>query len=645
MSYEVLRGIGFENFRVFEQKVMFDFAPLTVLTGTNSSGKSSIINGIKLIDESFKGIKVSDNLEEFELDSLFNIEINASEMMRRYGTLEKYINHSGRDKGENSFKFSIPIQLQYIKEKVIITYTIQVEENEQKTGKIQAIEMQLIDGEIPLLKIEKRNNKYHIKNDLSAFIHTLIHTKEFLSGPSNFETVDTLRAVVEEIKKGHFYDFSFLWAEDQKDIEIFIYALKKFYGAGNRESLKQLNTDIIDIISAIEWEEEKVKNIIYYKYKRSSRKNTGLSLLDAALRYHDNSSAVPTSPYRSVIVGRSETEYDKLSLEKIENMNDKSAFINYLFKMIAAKKSYHSYRGRELFQEPDQVMEDLKILWSRKTKKIEIKSFEPNDVEKYFYEYFLFPNINLLKKVFLLFAAIESVSTERSSTKGIKSILDNDDFSRLMKRRFSASGLEKEAFNKLDRFLNKWLQEFKVAERIKFGKDKDYDTFKVKLLKNGKWMMLSDEGFGVSQVLPVILSCCPIIHWNYEYGEPFQDNEPKLVLIEEPETNLHPALQSKLADMFMDAVKTFNIRFVIETHSEYLIRKLQYLTGKGDIKPKQTVIYYFYPPTEVPSGEKQVKKININEDGSLTDDFGTGFFDEATNWKFELLALKNHQRN
>jgi predicted ATPase len=185
------------------------------------------------------------------------------------------------------------------------------------------------------------------------------------------------------------------------------------------------------------------------------------------------------------------------------------------------------------------------------------------------------------------------------------------------------------------------LQQFKIAEKIKFVKDKDYDTFKVKLLKNGKWMMLSDEGFGVSQVLPVILSCCPIIDWNYEFDEPFQYNEPKLVLIEEPETNLHPALQSKLADMFMDAIKTFNIRFVIETHSEYLVRKLQYLTGKGDIKPEDTVIYYFYPPTEVPEGEPQVKKINIREDGMLTKDFGKGFFDESALWAFELLKLQN----
>ena len=139
-------------------------------------------------------------------------------------------------------------------------------------------------------------------------------------------------------------------------------------------------------------------------------------------------------------------------------------------------------------------------------------------------------------------------------------------------------------------------------------------------------------GFGVSQLLPIILACYP--------GN-------KIVAIEEPETNLHPALQSKLADFFIDAAQQFNIQFIIETHSEYLIRKLQYLTAKTDsnLEPEDTVIYYFSHPDKVPVGEDQVKKININDDGSLTDDFGTGFFDEALHWKFELIKLTNPQKN
>ena len=79
------------------------------------------------------------------------------------------------------------------------------------------------------------------------------------------------------------------------------------------------------------------------------------------------------------------------------------------------------------------------------------------------------------------------------------------------------------------------------------------------------------------------------------------------VIIEEPEINLHPAFQSKLADMFVEAAKVFNIQFIIETHSEYLIRRLQYLTAKKDIKTDDTVIYYFTHPEQLKKGEEQIK--------------------------------------
>ena len=74
-----------------------------------------------------------------------------------------------------------------------------------------------------------------------------------------------------------------------------------------------------------------------------------------------------------------------------------------------------------------------------------------------------------------------------------------------------------------------------------------------------------------------------------------------------------------------------------------MIRKLQYLTAKGEVKPEDVIIYYFNDPDNIPAGEKHVKKINILEDGSLSDDFGPGFYDEAANWELELLKLKRNK--
>ncbi len=130
---------------------------------------------------------------------------------------------------------------------------------------------------------------------------------------------------------------------------------------------------------------------------------------------------------------------------------------------------------------------------------------------------------------------------------------------------------------------------------------------------------------------------------NISFEECFHSS--KVMCIEEPETNLHPALQSKMADMFVEAYRRFNIQFVIETHSEYFIRKLQYLTAKADITTDFTQLYYFYHPDKIPPGEEQVKKINIEEDGSLTDDFGTGFFDEADKIAMSIWNMASSQKN
>ena len=57
---------------------------------------------------------------------------------------------------------------------------------------------------------------------------------------------------------------------------------------------------------------------------------------------------------------------------------------------------------------------------------------------------------------------------------------------------------------------------------------------------------------------------------------------------------MHHALQSKLAYFFVEVNQKYNIQIIVETHSEYLIRKLQFLTGKGDLTTGATHIYYFY---------------------------------------------------
>ena len=74
--------------------------------------------------------------------------------------------------------------------------------------------------------------------------------------------------------------------------------------------------------------------------------------------------------------------------------------------------------------------------------------------------------------------------------------------------------------------------------------------------------MLTDVGFGVSQVLPVLVLL---------YYVP----EGSIVLMEQPEIHLHPSVQSELADVMLSVAKRRNVQIIVESHSEHLLRRFQ----------------------------------------------------------------------
>jgi len=71
-----------ENFRIFKEKTSFDFAPLTILTGPNNSGKSSILKGLLLLKQNLKNLdwdRLSFRNEKYGLGSFNNVINNKNE--------------------------------------------------------------------------------------------------------------------------------------------------------------------------------------------------------------------------------------------------------------------------------------------------------------------------------------------------------------------------------------------------------------------------------------------------------------------------------------------------------------------------------------------------------------------------------------
>ncbi len=178
------------------------------------------------------------------------------------------------------------------------------------------------------------------------------------------------------------------------------------------------------------------------------------------------------------------------------------------------------------------------------------------------------------------------------------------------KREFDEDSFTGKALSKLhidseeSEKLNKWLVEFG------FGTDKKV------LLKDGIYsaffdgINLADCGFGYLQILTVLTES----FFAFKNGQ-------KIVFIEEPESNLHPDLQSKLADFFFDIYKIHGTQFIIETHSEYLIRKSQVIVKKNEDSYNDFIIHFIDKNDNYP--------IYYESDGFLTDTFKSNFFAET----------------
>jgi predicted ATPase len=165
-----------------------------------------------------------------------------------------------------------------------------------------------------------------------------------------------------------------------------------------------------------------------------------------------------------------------------------------------------------------------------------------------------------------------------------------------------------------EKLIRKWISKngFNISDDVLI-EDRETD-YKIDLIKNGNLADLSYLGTGSAQIFAII---CEIA---------FSSQES--IILEEPETNLHPNFQSKLADMILEGWHNEKTKrgprnqFIIETHSEYLIRKFQYLVAKGEAKSEDIQIYYF-------SEDGKVSPLEIEKNGNLSGDFGTGFFDES----------------
>ncbi|MFK7798412.1 MAG: AAA family ATPase [Aureispira sp.] len=142
---------------------------------------------------------------------------------------------------------------------------------------------------------------------------------------------------------------------------------------------------------------------------------------------------------------------------------------------------------------------------------------------------------------------------------------------------------------------------------------------------------ITDTGSGIRQVLPLIVrSFMPA-------------SEETLIVIEEPETHLHPAAHGNLAERFVDSyIEDNNRHYLVETHSENFLLRMRALVAQRKLRPEDLAIYYVDYQEE--SNQSILRRIEVDCYGNLPNrDWPKGIFTETSSEVRRIIRAQQEQ--
>lgn len=185
----------------------------------------------------------------------------------------------------------------------------------------------------------------------------------------------------------------------------------------------------------------------------------------------------------------------------------------------------------------------------------------------------------------------------------------------------------KYASTTLDQACEDWLSYLGVVENVQTSdKGKLGYELSVKTHCDDSWQDLTHVGVGVSQVLPIVLMS-------------LLSEEDDLLIFEQPELHLHPKIQSRLCDFFI-AISSWRRQCLIETHSEYLINRLRLRivqSDDGSLRENSSIFFL-----NKKNGVTNFKTVNVTEFGAVQD-WPEDFFDQ-TDIEVENILMESTKK-
>ena len=541
----MINSISFKNYKAFSSGSL-ELKPITILLGSNSSGKSSLLQLFLLIEQTmnnpepyesalklngrFINLGEDENLiKDKDLSKTLNIEFSfkALPYIQKLQLLLKTVDHQLTQIGR---------MIERIKNKEsdqldILEYTIFNKQYESFINEVQSIEYshQPIESEI-------------YKNKSLIFDYMISH--------HNFLFEDFADKKITTNQKLSIY----------KDIFTFLEPLKNLY---SESGVLGYNLKYNPQTRKIEVEEQyvEINNKSLIKF---TSKDISSDILDFELLKKHSDSLVNSF------------EYDALKLDE-KSKNSVSRYIVFLLN------------------EAYNIVAD---------------NFENKNIN------YVSPLRAHPQRYYLLDEANINTSLNTQSGTSLAEILKKN--------------------TQINSRVNTWLKKFGLKVTVKEFKDIIHN---IKIHQNDLDLDITDVGFGISQVLPILV-------------QGFMSNNRSLTLIEQPEIHLHPKMQADLADLFIDIVKLaadkkgkIKKSLLIETHSEYLLKRLRRRISEGKLSSKDIAIYFIEPRDKDNKDSALIKNIEISKDGSFEwpkDFYITEFEDDMT--YFQNISKKGKKK-
>lgn len=616
-----------KGFKSFYEDTNFEMDPLTIFTGANSSGKSSVIQSILLTTQTLQNnIRTKSiilNGQILRLGSFDDIHSYNSESGEITVGFELRLPFNNQLENENDF-YTFENYSNNLHEKQIIScvYKFSIEDATSELSSLQPIvtyskishRKESTNEVLREIEVKKRTDKnLNIFSEINEKIDNFsslqyevlkINDKEKQNKKISIRNIFDLDGIHEEVigaELHHFIPYNIVSKIDENELHadriIKYLQFPDFFSLPNQFNKNLLNKEFFS----------KLHELFFSLFKNSAFEIIyGYDQMTKVQNYIENL-------------------YDEHQLSLYESVLDSinTDFKNKLTRGILPGTEDLMRLMKDGLDPKYKVVESLKYKIPRKGYSPEINNFFNNHVK------YLGPLRDEPKPIYpnTTFLDSKDVGFKGEYTAAVlelykHTVIDYISPTDLLKDHYSVKKGE------LIEAVLEWLEYMGVSTSVKtFDRGKLGHELQVQLNKNGKFNDLTNVGVGVSQVLPILVMA-------------LLASPNSTMIFEQPELHLHPKVQTRLADFYLTMIY-LKKQCILETHSEYIVNRLRYkaVSSEKDNIPENVSVYFINQQ----EGKSNYEKLQINENGVISE-WPSGFFDEHEITAMNILKKAREKR-